>query len=111
MGIYAKRRTASRISSKRRTVRRRPSRRRTSRRKPTRGRTAKGLKRWFRKKLLNQWSPGEYVKNRKYYARSHSNEMRDVDRLEAAARDNKAMNVFRLVDGSREGRRHWTDRR
>lgn len=107
-----KRRTSSRRSGKRRTVRSCPSRRRTSRRKPNRRRTAKGLGRWFRKKLLNQWSPGEYVKRRKYYERDHDEEMRDVDRLEAAARDNKAMNVFpRGMSGesSKRMRKHWTE--
>ena len=107
-----KRRTASRRSGKRRTVRRHPSRRRTSRRKPNRRRTAKGLESWLRKKLLNQYSPGEHVNRRKYYDHSHSREMRDVDRLEAAARDNLAMNVFpRGMSGesSKRMRKHWTE--
>ena len=107
-----KRRTASRRLGKRRTVRRRPSKRRTSRRKPNRRRTAKGLGRWFRKKFLNQYSPSEYIQGHKYYERDHDEEMRDVDRLEAVARDNKAMNVFpRDMKGesSKKMRKHWTE--
>ena len=108
----SKRRTASRRSGKRRTVRRHPFKRSTSRRKPNRRRTAKGLGRWFRKKLLNQWSPGEHVKRHKYYHRSHDKEMRDVDRFEATQRDNLAMNVFpRGMSGepSKKMRKHWTE--
>lgn len=110
-----KRRTASRRSGKRRTVRRRPSRRRTSRRKPNRRRTAKGLESWLRKKLLNQYSPGEYILGRKYHGPrnwSHEAEMRDVEKIEALDRDNKAMHVFpRGMSGepSKRMRKHWTE--
>ena len=110
-----KRRTASRRSGKRRTVRRRPSRRRTSRRKPNRRRTAKGLESWLRKKLLNQYSPGEYIRGRKYHGPrkwSHEAEMNDVEKIEALQRDNKAMNVFpRGMSGvsSKRMRKHWTE--
>ena len=108
-----KRRTASRRSGKRRSVRRRPSRRRTSHRKPNRRRTAKGLESWLRKKLLNQYSPGEYIQGRKYHRPwSHDAEMRDVDQVEALNRDNKAMNVFpRGMSGesSKRMRKHWTE--
>ena len=111
-----KRRTASRRSDKRRTVRIRPSRRRTSRRKPnrrkpSRRRTAKGLESWFRKKLLNQYSPDEYVSGRRYRGPSnfsHEAEMRNVDKVEAAQRDNKAMNIFSMRGtNAKEGRKHW----
>ena len=108
-----KRRTSSRRSGKRRTVRRHLSRRRTSRRKPNRRRTAKGLGRWFRKKFLNQYSPGEYMRGRKYHRPlSHDAEMRDVDRFEALERDNKAMNVFphgMSGEPSKRMRKHWTE--
>jgi hypothetical protein len=110
-----KRRTASRRSGKRRMVRRRPSRRRTSRRKPNRRRTAKGLESWLRKKLLNQYSPGEYISGRKYHGPpnlSHEAEMRDVEKFEALQRDNTAMNVFpRDMKGesSKKMRKHWTE--
>jgi len=111
-----KRRTSSRRPGKRRTVRSRPSRRRTSRRKPNRRRTAKGLGRWFRKKFLNQYSPGEYVSDDGTYKGprkwSHEEEMNDVDQIEALQRDNKAMNVFpRGMSGesSKNMRKHWRE--
>lgn len=110
-----KRRTASRRPGKRRTVRRRPSRRRTSRRKPNRRRTAKGLESWLRKKLLNQYSPGEYIRGRKYHGPrnwSHEAEMNDVEKFEALQRNNIAMNVFpRGMSGepSKRMRKHWTE--
>lgn len=110
-----KRRTASRRSGKRRSVRRRSSRRRTSHRKPNRRRTAKGLESWLRKKLLNQYSPGEYIQGRKYHGPrnwSHEAEMNDVEKFEALQRDNLAMNVFpRGMSGrpSKIMRKHWTE--